>query len=626
MWLGHLLDTGKVAAAGIVLLAGCRTWVIDRTDGEVYRLIEDRQQAAIGAASDVHLGPESGDLGRSDRMYQFNPRPIGADLPESFRSPGTERDRVLARDEARGSGGSGGINGRGFALEGRVDPVTAMTDSIFLPERMDEVITFGLEDALSQAIQHGRNLKNAKEDLYLEALDLTLERHLWTPQFVASVQADADYRFGRKSGTEAGSTDGEVDDAFSVVSDVAVSQRLPYGGDVTARVVANLVRDLDEHVTSGESGDLILEANIPLFRGAGRVAYESRYTAERELIYATRIYERFRRTFVVQVAAEYFSLQGLKAAMHNTFNAYGSRYADWEKSDFMNRMGRSRTVFEAPRAQSNLRQAEASLVNAKERYASAMDRFKILMGMPVEVLLDVLDLDADVAANAVDDLLPVGDEALAIETALRYRLDLLTSADQIDDARRGVRIGKNRILPDLDFNGSATFNSEPDHLTALGFNNERAVYRAGLQLRIDDRKTERNAYRASLVRLRRAERDHEEFTDRVRADVIRARRRVAQQESLQQIQALNVEENELRLAAARAQYDLGRSTNQDVVDAEEDLLDARNDYVRAVAAYRVAILELRRETGTLRVTDEGRWNMGGLAGAPVEEIPPEPGP
>ena len=72
---------------------------------------------------------------------------------------------------------------------------------------------------------------------------------------------------------------------------------------------------------------------------------------------------------------------------------------------------------------------------------------------------------------------------------------------------------------------------------------------------------------------------------------------------------MNVEENEFRLAAARAQFDLGRSTNQDVVDAEDDLLNARNAYVRAVAAYRVAILELRRETGTLRVTDAGRWDM-----------------
>lgn len=603
---------GRWAVTGLVLLCGCRTWLIDGADGAVYRLIKERQGAALGAASDVHLGAESGDLGSTGRMYRITPSPVDAGLPEAFRPRLDSRENSEAESETQKD-----ASGVGTASQDHVDPVTAMTDSVFSPEQMDDVTLFGLEDALSYAMRHGRDLQNAKEDLYLEALDLTLERHLWTPQFVASVQASANYFDGDALP--------EASDAFNLVSDVAVSQRLPFGGDVTARVIGNLVRDLDAHVTSGESGDLILQANIPLFRGAGRVAYESRYVAERELIYATRTYERFRRSFVVRVAAEYFGLQGLKAAVHNSFNAFESRSADWEKADFMNQMGRSRTVFEAPRAKSNLRQAEASLVNAKERYASALDLFKILLGMPVDVLLDVLDLDADVAANAVDDLLPDVEESAAIDAALHYRLDLLTNGDQIDDARRGVKIARNRILPDLDFNASATFGSKPDHLTTLGLNNDRALYHAGLELRIDDRKTERNAYRTSLIRLRRAQRDHEQFVDTVRAEVVRARRRVAQQESLQQIQAMNVEENEFRLAAARAQFDLGRSTNQDVVDAEDDLLNARNAYVRAVAAYRVAILELRRETGTLRVTDDGRWDMNLPIELPVEKTPPEPG-
>jgi outer membrane protein TolC len=68
-----------------------------------------------------------------------------------------------------------------------------------------------------------------------------------------------------------------------------------------------------------------------------------------------------------------------------------------------------------------------------------------------------------------------------------------------------------------------------------------------------------------------------------------------------------VEENELRLASARAQYDLGQSTNQDVVDSEVSLLDARNALAEVIAGYRIAILDFRLQTGTLRVTDDGRW-------------------
>ena len=46
----------------------------------------------------------------------------------------------------------------------------------------------------------------------------------------------------------------------------------------------------------------------------------------------------------------------------------------------------------------------------------------------------------------------------------------------------------------------------------------------------------------------------------------------------------------------------------DVVDAENDLLAARNDFAEAVSGYRNAILQLRLDTGTLRVDDQGRWD------------------
>ena len=117
--------------------------------------------------------------------------------------------------------------------------------------------------------------------------------------------------------------------------------------------------------------------------------------------------------------------------------------------------------------------------------------------------------------------------------------------------------------------------------------------------------------------MRRAERSHDEFADNVRAEVRRAVRRVVQQQNLRMIQTLNVSENELRLEAARAQFDLGRSTNQNVVDSETDLLRALNDLAAAVADYRVAILEFRRDTGTVRVRDDGRWGSSG-----PEEPPP----
>ncbi len=632
MMMRNVGDISLLTAAGVLLRvvavsliwgaalvgSGCRHSIIQRSDQTVYRAIEDRQRTALGRTSNVHLGDETGDVGDRSRMYSFAPRPVTDELPDAFRfrapleepaapvsEEPSETDHGAARpapvpEEMNSEAPS--PNDADISAEADVPPPIEptgdleLTPSIFRAEDQEHVQVLGLRDVVVQALARARELQNAKEDLYLAALDLTLERHLWTPQWVASVQAEyANYGQVR-----------DFDHAMSAVSNVAVTQRLPFGGEVTARVINSLMRDLGAQVTSGEPGNFILEANIPLFRGAGRVAYESRYQAERNLIYAVRDYEHFRRSFVVEVAAQYFALQQSKASVSNSYKAYLSRRQDWEKADFIDRMGKSRTIFEAPRAKSSLRQAESSLVSAKEQYASALDRFKIFIGLPVEALLDVVDQDADEDSRALDVLLPHVHETQAVEVALRYRLDLLNSADRIDDARRGVLVAKNRILPDLDASGSIVLDTDPNHLSSTSYNTERTTWRGMIELRMDDRKAERNAYRASLINQRRSEREFELFEDTVHADVRRAVRRIAQQDELRRIQQLNVEENELRLDAARAQFDLGRSTNQDVVDAEDDLLAARNQLAAAIAGYRNAILVFRRDTATLRIQDDGR--------------------
>lgn len=608
-----------LCVCGMLLTSGCRTRFVDRTDRDVYGLIQSRQRTALGIISDARIQSVTGEVDLDDRMYRFNPRPLDPEVPEPFRR---------ARQEGESPPRAGAQPQEPEPAAGAEDakpPAQAETSpSIFSEQERDEVTVFGLRDALAYAMRHGRELQDAKEDLYLAALDLSLERHLWTPQFVADATADYE-EFADRSGIDRGGSTGggseqgagatffgsdELDRSFQTVSEAAVTQRLRYGGTVSARVIHRLMRDVSDRVTKGENAQVILEADVPLLRGAGRVAYEDRYVAERELIYAVRTFERFRRSFLTGVAADYFNLQQAKAAIDNTFKSYQSRKRDWEKAEFIHRVGRSRTIFEAPRARANFRRAEADLVSAKERYESALDRFKIFIGMPVDALLDVVDQSADRESNALDALLPPVDQTTAVEVAVTCRLDLLTRADQVDDARRGIAVSRNAILPDLSVTGSLGLDSNPTRgLDDVSLNHDRTTWQAGLLLSMNDRKRERNDYRSALLSQRRAERDYELMLDNVRADVRRALRRIAQQQNLRMIQALNVAENETRLEAARAQFDLGKSTNQDVVDAETELLRARNAYAAAVAAYRVAILEFRRDTGTLRVSDDGRWEM-----------------
>jgi outer membrane protein TolC len=61
-------------------------------------------------------------------------------------------------------------------------------------------------------------------------------------------------------------------------------------------------------------------------------------------------------------------------------------------------------------------------------------------------------------------------------------------------------------------------------------------------------------------------------------------------------------EKQLRLATLR--YQRGLASNFDIIDAENNLIQARSNYVSLVSDFHVAQIELKRVTGTLDVATE----------------------
>jgi outer membrane protein TolC len=61
-------------------------------------------------------------------------------------------------------------------------------------------------------------------------------------------------------------------------------------------------------------------------------------------------------------------------------------------------------------------------------------------------------------------------------------------------------------------------------------------------------------------------------------------------------------QKQLRLATLR--YQRGLASNFDIIDAENNLIQARSNYVSLVSDYHVAQIELKRVTGTLDLESE----------------------
>jgi len=450
---------------------------------------------------------------------------------------------------------------------------------------------FRLSDALEYAFLNAWDFQTQKEDLYLSALALMTERQLWTPQFIGTVRGQY-ANFGQVR---------NFDQAMTAVSEMSVTQRLPFGGEIAARVINTLMRDIGRQTTSGETGTAILEANIPLLKGAGRVAYESRYQAERNLIYAVRNFERARRNLVVDVAGGFFDLQAIKAQIESAEAAKESAALEQQRTQALVDIERLLQV-EADRVDVQVLDRSNDINNARVRYETALDRFKIRIGMPTREPIDVVDAGLDLFEPDVAE-----DEA--VETAIRYRLDLINTRDQIDDAKRGVVIAKNNFLPQFDFTGSIRMATDPNQKNSLSYNTERALWQGMLELEVPfDRREERNDFRASLIDFRRSERAYELAESNVILDVRNAMRIMALAKQSLAIQEENIRVNEARSVQADALLKRGRlSSNRDLIEAQNSLQSSKNQYAAAIADYRLAILTLQRDSGTLRVGDDGRW-------------------
>ncbi len=564
-------------AASPLLLGGCAQWFIDEADREVATLIEQRQRESLGFTTNSNIGRERGMVTRGGDRYSFSPSPVAPDVPDEFR-----RATFGSEDEAAAEDGvSAGTEDQGEA------PIVTMD------RRQGGATKFVLSDVLAYAQRHSRRYQTEKELLYLSGLDLTLERFLWTPRFVEDVLR-LDYQNAGQSGN--------FDQSLSAIASFAVEQRLPYGGEITARVVDSFMRDITRSVTTGESGDVTLDARIPLLRGAGPPAYEPRYQAERDLVYAIRNFERFRRSFLVDISSDFFDLLSQQAQIKSADAQAESLKHVYIREQALADAGR-RLQLDADRAQVSVLTAQDTAQRTRARYRTSLDGFKIRLGMPT---VEEIELVADDAVELTDPRVEPGD---ALETALRYRLDLVSARDRVDDARRAVTVAKNNLLPQLDIRGGVAMDTDPTGRNRRSYNSERARWSAGVDLEIPlNRKRERNDYRSALISLRRAQRDFDQASDNVRLDVRRAMRGIASAFSSMEIQREQIRINEFRAEMADAQLKAGQlASTLNVVDAQEDLSRARNGFAEAESVFRRAILEFLRDTGTLRVSDAGRW-------------------
>jgi len=625
-----------------VLLVGCSAgWYEHQADRQVYGIVADREREVLGEARGLSIVPPppavqelealkepagkeelQQAMERSTPESEVLPSPPGRPdevPPEEPVTPGglgpprgdessisVDPVRVSGAESAPASPGApmreaAGASGQGLEL---LESGAGERDKFSELERLGQPIpipegarVLGLKDALLLAFRHSRDYLSQEETLYLQAMALTLEQYLFTPRFRAALGG----ALTRTGSDEERRTDWDAQGLLGV------TWQLPDGGDLAATMTTSAGGDFDDvfETTSGSSWSLSLRQ--PLLRGFGRsIAQEPLVQAERNVIYAVRQFERFRREFVVDTISGYYRTLQEADVVRNQWNNYQLLIRNLERDAALAKAG-WKPEFQVDQSRQAAFNARNSWVRAVEAYELAVDRFKIDLGLPTEVpiVLDARELEKLRSTSSLEP--PALSLEEATEIALEARLDLMVDRDRVYDAQRRVNVARNGLLGDLDLGLSAAVDSRGDGQPGTAQFHE-GDYRVSLDYELPvDRLSQRNQYRQAQIALQRQLRSTTEAEDRVKLAVRQAYRAVQQA-----IESYKIQHDSLKLADQRVESvsmlrDFGRVETRDLLEALDDQVQAQNRLTNAMVSLFLARLQLTLDAGLMQVDEQGNW-------------------
>ena len=479
-----------------------------------------------------------------------------------------------------------------------------------------------LQEALKIAVRHSRVYQDTREQLYLTALSLTLDRHQFTPIFSSGGNGTYAVQTAQTTALVPDPVTGEL---IPVLSDNLAEQQSIHAtgnagmswlirdiGRLTAAFSTDFLRFLagnPQTVTSSQIGATLTR---PLLRNAGYKAdIENLTQAERDLLYGLRNFVRFRKDFSVQVASAYYGVLGSRDAVRNSFLNFQSSRRSGERTRALAAEGRT-TQADLGRIEQQELSAENSWISAVRVYQRALDDFKFQLGIPVETKV-VLD-DRELQELRIHH--PNIKVEEAVQVALTARLDYQNVRDQLVDSGRKVALAVNLFEPQLDLTATAGFVSpQQNHGFPLP-DPARYNWSAGANLDLPlERTAERNTYRAALIAQQRATRAVEQQRDQIELQIRDSWRTLEQARRTYQISEIGVKLAERRVEEQELLAELGRAKALDQVDAQNSLASSKDQLTQALVAHTVARLQFWDNMGILYIKDNGQWQEPGTAGA-----------
>lgn len=507
------------------------------------------------------------------------------------------------------------------------------TDEVLEPQAT-AVPMMTLVEALQVASSNSRNYQSQKETVYQAALRLDLERDAFRNTWTGMVDTLLSSSISANSDTS----------GIANTDSLRVSRQFKNGAEFTGLLAVDLVKLLSGSREGSTGLSLDTSLSIPLLRGSSKfIVTEPLTQAERDVVYAIYTFERFKRTFAVQIASDYLSVLQQFDRVDNAVENYERVVTSTRRARRLADAGRLPEIQVDQSLQDELR-ARNSWITAVQSAEQTLDRFKNTLGLPTDARIeldarefDVLlgseryarylnprtasddaerpQADAPVTLDppSMEDAGPLEidvDDAIVI--ALMNRLDLRVAVSSIVDAQRGVAVAADNLRADVTLLGSASLGESRSVGSANAddaqIRTDRGFY--SLLLGIDlpfERTSERNQYRNSLIAYEQMIRRFQDLEDGVKLDVRDVLRNLLEAREAIKIQAEAVRVAQRRVDSTNLFLQAGRAEIRDLLEAQNSLNSAQDALTSAVVNYRIGELRLQRDLGVLEVNNRGLW-------------------
>ena len=475
-----------IATAVLLGTSGCHRGYYRRmADADAKKLVEEK-------AVDIRWQSASGEVDIAPESRMFNP--FSQDHPP------------IPPDDSASNEFMNSVDGRPGYPHWHANGDTNFVENpewmLHLPTNANGEVEVDFYRAFDLALLHSTLYQRQREELYLSALDVAIERFGFDSQFFAGFNSF----FGTEGRFRPGGSKSTLSSSLGSTGNGLSFRKLGItGANFTVGLANSILWNFAGSNTQSASSLINFSVIQPLMRGAGRDRImESLTQAERNLLGNVRQMERFRQGFYLEVTVGRTTglnlsrnggaflnnpttattgsggLLGLLQSQQRIRNQENNvRYLEDAVEQFREFYLRDRTnALQVKQTETTLFDAQSNLLSIKTNYQNDLDRYKQLLGLPPNLPLVITDdyLDrfrfisdtvqsrqrriielrrvAGDQINAVAQLLPLsGDEAASHEWAAEIdeiSAKLTPFLEQaLSDLRESETIDRAEIEADL---------------------------------------------------------------------------------------------------------------------------------------------------------------------------------